>query len=209
MLDCQFQIQHIVVPEEERLEEQLGSKTKFWFAVDRTVPNRLWKRARLNTYEDISEKLTAEDPGNTRLTQNLSALHFQYGELYADMREWDKAARSIREAVAMSRGILKGDPRDTVSARLVLECLVLLPPVLAAGGKQQEAKVMAAELARYAQAGMFTKSKEPRIRAAVAKAFVVAAEQLPAEEKELVARAEAEWAEMEKEGLREGGGREE
>lgn len=128
-------------------------------------------------------------------------LHFQYGELYADMREWDKAARSIREAVAMSRGILKGDPRDTVSARLVLECLVLLPPVLAAGGKQQEAKVMAAELARYAQAGMFTKSKEPRIRAAVAKAFVVAAEQLPAEEKELVARAEAEWAEMEKEGL--------
>ncbi|MBL8240972.1 MAG: serine/threonine protein kinase [Bryobacterales bacterium] len=149
----------------------------------------------------LLEKLSAEDPGNTRLTQNLSALHYQYGELFADMRQWEKAGRSVQTAMAMARGILKEDPRDTVSARLVLECLMLLPPVLAAGGDAEASRVAAAELARYAQAAMFTKSKEPRIRSVVARAFVTAAEYLPSEGKELTARAEAEWTRMEQEAL--------
>jgi len=60
MLGETFQIQHIVVPEDERLDEQVGSKTKFWFATDDARPNQLWKRARACTYEDVSEKLAAE-----------------------------------------------------------------------------------------------------------------------------------------------------
>jgi len=149
----------------------------------------------------LLEELIAEDPGNARLGQNLAALRFQYGEVYADLREWDRAARYMREAIGTSRGILKGDPRDVISARLVFEALLALPPVLDAAKRRDEAAAAAAELAGYAQSGMFSKSKEPRVRASVASAFAVAAEYLPGERKALAARAEAEWAGMEKEGL--------
>lgn len=64
MIDSPFQIQKITVPNEERLDEQMGSKAKFWFGMagahPKERPTHLWKCARLNTFEDISEKLTAE-----------------------------------------------------------------------------------------------------------------------------------------------------
>lgn len=64
MIDDYFQILHVNVPNEERLDEPLGSKTKFWFegASEKsgTISKQLWKLARADTFEDISEKLAAE-----------------------------------------------------------------------------------------------------------------------------------------------------
>jgi serine/threonine protein kinase len=149
----------------------------------------------------LLRRLTAEDPGNARLLQNLAALVLSYAELHGDLRQWDRAIAEANEAMAMSRGMLKEDPRDTASARLILTCLTKLPEWQAAAGRKEAAAKTAAELEGYAQAGMFTKSKEPRVRMLVARSFEVAAEYDRARSKEMLARAEAEWNAMEKEGL--------
>ena len=146
-------------------------------------------------------RLSREDPGNARLLQNLASLLLSYGELHAGMKQWDRAIEEANEAVAVSRGLLKEDPRDTASSRLVFACYLGLPEWYREAGRKEEAAKAAAELERIAQGGLFTKSKEPRVRAMTAKAFEVASRQLPERARELLGRAEAEWAAMEKEGL--------
>ena len=83
----------------------------------------------------------------------------------------------------------------------MLECSLLRPRILAAAHKTANAVTAAMELGNFAQPGLFTKSKEPRLRSIAARAFETAAQYLPARSRELLARSEAEWAAMEKEGL--------
>jgi serine/threonine protein kinase len=149
----------------------------------------------------LLRRLSAEDPGNARLLQNLSSLLLSFAEAYGDLRQWDRAIGSANEAMEMSKGILKEDPRDTASARLILAGLAKMPDWLAAAGRQEAAALAARDLERYAQAGMFTKSKEPRVRMLVARAFETAAQYGGERRTELLARAEAEWSAMETEGL--------
>jgi serine/threonine protein kinase len=155
----------------------------------------------MNEARELMEKLIAEDPGNTRLAQNLASLHNLYAESYSDRREWDKAIGHNITAVSMAQKMLKSDPRDASSARLILECFLLQPRLLAITGKREEAAEAAAKLEHFASSGVFTKSKEPRLRSLVAKAFEIASQHLPARSQALLARSQAEWAAMEKEGL--------
>ncbi len=78
---------------------------------------------------------------------------------------------------------------------------MLRPRMLAGAGRQAEAVAAATKLESFAQSGLFTKSKEQRLRSIVARAFEIVAQFIPARAKELLARSEAEWVAMEKEGL--------
>ena len=63
MLEKPFQVQRLTVSKEKRIDEYLGSKTKFWFERVTETSERtskwLWKQARSNTIEDVTEKLAA------------------------------------------------------------------------------------------------------------------------------------------------------
>ncbi|MFN0100893.1 MAG: protein kinase domain-containing protein [Bryobacteraceae bacterium] len=155
----------------------------------------------LNEARELLERLQTEDPGNSRLGQNLAALYNQYAEIYADQRQWEQAISGNAAAISLSQRLLKADPRDAGSSRLLLECFALRPRLLAAAGKQAEAATAAAELERFAQSGSFTKSKEPRLRWVFARSFEIAAQFIPARSRELLARADAEWTAIEKDGL--------
>jgi len=149
----------------------------------------------------LLESLIQDDPGNARLAQNLASLVFQFGEMYASSKQWDKAVSHTNEAVRQARIILKADPRDTITSRLILECFMVLPEMNESAGRKEAAVQSAIDLERHAQAGVFTRSKEPRVRSLVAKAFETVARYIPARSKELLERSDAEWAAMEKEGL--------
>jgi len=149
----------------------------------------------------LLESLIQDDPGNARLAQNLASLVFQFGEMYASSKQWDKAVSHTNEAVRQARIILKADPRDTITSRLILECFMVLPEMNESAGRTEAAVQSAIDLERHAQAGVFTRSKEPRVRSLVAKAFETVARYIPARSKELLERSDAEWAAMEKEGL--------
>lgn len=149
----------------------------------------------------LLEQLHKEDPTNSRLEQNLASLHYQFAELFADQQKWDKGLASNHAAITLSQQLLKADPREAISARLLLECDVMELRLLAGANRTEEAARAAEQLAAYATASQFTKSKEPRLRGVVAKAFEQAAPFLPGRAKGLLARAEAEWGGMEKEGL--------
>ena len=149
----------------------------------------------------LLEKLTKDDPANARLAQNLAALIFQFGEMYSNLKQWDRAISQTSDALRRARATLRADPRDTTSARLILECFLLLPELHAGAGRKADAVQAAIELERHAQTGLFTRSKEPRVRSLAAKAFEIVARHIPARSRELLARADAEWAAMENEGL--------
>jgi len=149
----------------------------------------------------LLESLIQDDPGNARLAQNLASLVLQFGEMYASSKQWDKAVSHTNEAVRQARIILKADPRDTITSRLILECFMVLPEMNESAGRTEAAVQSAIDLERHAQAGVFTRSKEPRVRSLVAKAFETVARYIPARSKELLERSDAEWAAMEKEGL--------
>jgi tetratricopeptide (TPR) repeat protein len=155
----------------------------------------------MNEARQLFDRLHAEDPGNTRLEQNLASLHHQYSELFVEQRQWEQAVSNNNAAVAISERLLRADPRDAASARMLLECFMLRPRMFAGAGRQAEAIAAATKLEGFAQSGLFAKSKEPRLRSVVARAFEIVAQYVPARSKELLARSEAEWAAMEKEGL--------
>ena len=137
----------------------------------------------------LLEKLTKDDPGNARLAQNLAALNFQYGEMYSNLKQWDRAISHTSDALRRARATLKADPRDTTSARLILECFLLLPELHAGAGRKADAAQAAIELERHAQTGLFTRSKEPRVRSLAAKAFEIVARHIPARSRELLVPA--------------------
>jgi tetratricopeptide (TPR) repeat protein len=130
------------------------------------------------------------DPGNAAVEQNLAFLHFQFAELYAARSQWALAIAKNEEAIAMIGKLIKADPADSNVPRMMLECLILHPHILASAGRVPDA-VKAAE----------TKSKEPRIRALVARSLELAALTIPEREKDLMAKADAQWTSMEKDGL--------
>ena len=155
----------------------------------------------MNEARGLFERLRTEDPGNTRLEQNLSALYQQYAELYAEQKQWEQAIKNSDAALEISERLLKADPRDAASARQILENFMIRPRLFDGAGRKEEASGAAARLESYAQSGLFTKSKEPRLRSIVARAFEIASHYIPARSKELLGRSDAEWAAMEKEGL--------
>jgi serine/threonine protein kinase len=149
----------------------------------------------------LLDKLHREDPDNSRLTQNLAFLQFQYAELYAARAQYAAAVAKNDQAVEVLGKLMKADARDAANPRMMLECMLLHPQLLASAGKTVEAVKAAQMLEHFAQTGMFTKSREPRVRALVARSFEVAAKAIPTREKELLARADAEWTRIENDGL--------
>jgi hypothetical protein len=97
--------------------------------------------------------------------------------------------------------LIKADPADSNVPRMMLECLILHPHILASAGRVPDAVKAAETLEHYALSGSFTKSKEPRIRALVARSLELAALTIPEREKDLMAKADAQWTSMEKDGL--------
>ncbi len=149
----------------------------------------------------LMEGLLRDDPENNRLAQNLTFLHHQFAELYADQRQWAKAVAANELSMAMSKKLIKRDARDTSPPRMLLEALLKHPTMLDGAGQHEKAAEAASELAQLAGAGQFVKVKEPRVRMLAALAFEKAAEYLPERQKELRGRAEAEWAAIERDGL--------
>jgi tetratricopeptide (TPR) repeat protein len=141
------------------------------------------------------------DPGNAAVEQNLAFLHFQFAELYAARSQWALAIAKNEEAIAMIGKLIKADPADSNVPRMMLECLILHPHILASAGRVPDAVKAAETLEHYALSGSFTKSKEPRIRALVARSLELAALTIPEREKDLMAKADAQWTSMEKDGL--------
>lgn len=158
----------------------------------------------LKTMEESRQllaRLRKEDPDNSRLEQNYAFLHFQFAELHAEKQEWAAGVRRNEEAIAILHRLLKADARDATNARMLLECHMLQPKLLTGAGQTAAAAAAAAQLAEYASKESFRKSKEPRIRALVARSFAIGGSLLPERDRELLRRAETEWANIEKEGL--------
>jgi hypothetical protein len=92
---------------------------------------------------------------------------------------------------------------------MLLEAKILQPRLLKELGRDKEALQSAGELERMARQPGFTRSKEPRARACVARALHASAlihgalggAEGTRRESELLAEAETEWKRMESEGL--------
>ena len=141
------------------------------------------------------------DTANSSVEQNLAFLHFQFAELYAARSQWATAIAKNEEAMAMLGRFIKADPADNIVARMMLECLMLHPHILSSAGRVPDAIKAAETLEHYALSSGFTKSKEPRIRALVARSLELAALTIPEREKELMAKADAQWTSLEKDGI--------
>lgn len=149
----------------------------------------------------LLERLRAEDPNNSRLEQNLAFLYFQFAELYAEKSEWARALAWSAQAIALARKLNAADPKDTANPRMLLEMYLMEPKLLAGAERAADAVKAAQTLADFVRAGGFSKTKEPRVRALLARAMEVAATYVPSREAEFLARADAEWAGMENDGL--------
>lgn len=149
----------------------------------------------------LLDKLHREDPKNSRITQNLAFLHFQFAELYAARSMFSMAVAKNEEAMALIQTLMNADPRDSANPRMMLEARMLQPSLLTSVGKVPEAIKAAEMLEQFATTATFKKSKEPRIRALVARSLELAALTIPGREQELLTRAAAEWAAIEKDGL--------
>ncbi len=190
-----------VDPSDKKAQVDLSFGLLRWANTLRAAGDRAAALRAMEEARTLLRRLTAEDPGNARLGQNLASLLYSFAEVYEDAKQWDRAIAGANEAIAMSRALLKEDPSDAGSSRLVLTALSRLPDWYAATGRKEEAAKTAGEAGRLAQAAIFTKSKEPRVRFLAARSFEVAAQYELALSKDWTARAEAEWAAMEKEGL--------
>lgn len=149
----------------------------------------------------LLERLRVEDPNNSRLAQNLAFLYFQFAELYSEQSEWARALAWNVQGINLGKKLTSADPRDTANPRMLLEMYLLQPKLLAGAGRPADAAKAAEVLADFVRTGEFSKTKEPRIRALLARAMEVAANQVPAREAEFLARADAEWAGIENDGL--------
>ncbi|MBI2687823.1 MAG: serine/threonine protein kinase [Acidobacteria bacterium] len=158
----------------------------------------------LRTMEEsrrLLERLRTEDPDNARLPQNLGVLYFQFAELYAGKSMWTQAIAQNDASMAVLEKLLEADSRDAGSARMMLECEMLHPRLLAGAGRTAEAAKAAGRLEIFAQQSQFVKSKEPRVRALVARSLELVAQMIPSRGKELLNQAEGVWLGMEKEEL--------
>jgi tetratricopeptide (TPR) repeat protein len=142
-----------------------------------------------------------QDPANSLLKQNRAFLHFQFAELHANEGRHALGLSRNQEAMAELQELIQADPREANNPRMLLECRLLHPELLAGAGQTAAAGAAALDLVSYLQQGNFTKSREPRLRALVARAYAAAAHYLPEREAELIQIAEATWAAVEKDGL--------
>ncbi len=149
----------------------------------------------------VLETIHRTDPSNASVEQNLAFLHFQFAELYAARSQWALAIAKNEEAMAMLGRFIKADPADNIVARMMLECLILQPHILSSAGRVPDAVKAAETLEHYALSSSFMKSKEPRVRALVARSLELAALTIPEREKELMAKADAQWTSLEKDGI--------
>jgi eukaryotic-like serine/threonine-protein kinase len=101
----------------------------------------------------LLDRRIQQDTANAVLKQNRAFLNFQFAELHANEGRHALGLSRNQEAMAELSELIQADPREANNPRMLLECRLLHPELLAGAGQPAAASAAAGELIAFLREG--------------------------------------------------------